>query len=55
MKTESPDRDPTWLQTLPNEALRCLMKHMLEVSQGFFKPEIQGALGKSVLDKFSVD
>ena len=43
MKTESPDRDPTWLQSLPNEALRCFMKHMLEVSQGFFKPEIQGS------------
>ena len=55
MKTESPDRDPTWLQSLPNEALRCLMKHMLEVPQGFFRPEIQGALQRSSADKFSVD
>ena len=55
MKTESPDRDPTWLQSLPKEALRCLMKHMLEVSQGFFRPDIHGALLRSSADKFSVE
>ena len=55
MKTESPDRDPIWLQSLPNEALRLFMKHMLEVPQGFFKPEIQGAFLRSSADKFSVE
>ena len=39
-----PDRDPTWLQALPNEALRLAMKHCFEVAQGFYKPEIAGAL-----------
>ena len=34
MKTRGPDRDPTWLQSLPNEASRCFMKHMLEVPHG---------------------
>ena len=42
MKTESPERDPTWLQSLPNEALRCFMKHALELSQGLYQPEIRG-------------
>ena len=55
MKTESPDRDPTWLQSLPNEALRCFMKHVLELTQGVFRPEIQGALLRSPADKFNLD
>ena len=55
LKTESPDRDPTWLQSLPNEALRCFMKHVLVLSQGFFKPDIQGALQMKAGDRFSVD
>ena len=55
MKTEGPDRDPTWVQSLPNEALRCFMKHVLELSQGLFKPEIQGALLRSPADKFNVE
>ena len=29
MKTESTDRDETWLQALPSEALRLFMKHVL--------------------------
>ena len=31
------------------------MKHVLELSQGFFKPEIQGALQMKAGDRFSVD
>ena len=55
MTTESPERDPTWLQSLPNEALRCFMKHALELSQGLYGPEIQGALQKSPVEKYSVE
>ena len=44
MKTESPDRDPTWVQSLPNEALRCFMKHVLELSQGFSGPRFRDFL-----------
>ena len=31
------------------------MKHVLELSQGLFRPEIQGALLRSPVDKFDVD
>lgn len=55
MKTESPERDPTWVQSLPTEALRCFMKHALELSQGLYRPEIQGALQKCPAEKFSVE
>jgi hypothetical protein len=55
MKTESPERDPTWLQSLPNEAQRCFMKHALDVSQGLYQPEIKGALAGTSADKYSVD
>ena len=55
MKTESPDRDPTWLQSLPTAALRCFMKHALGLSQGLYRPEIQGALQKCPAEKFSVE
>jgi hypothetical protein len=55
MKTESPERDPTWLQSLPNEALRCFMKHLLDVSQGLYQPEIKGALSGTSADKYSVE
>ena len=53
--TESPERDPTWLQSLPTAALRCLMKHALEVSQGLFQPEIRGALTKIGSEKYDFD
>ena len=43
-KTEGPDRDPTWLQSFPTEALRSYMKHSLGLAQGFYSPEIKGAL-----------
>ena len=52
MKTESPERDPTWVQSLPTEALRCFMKHALELYQGLYRPDIQGALQKFHVDKF---
>ena len=55
MKTESPERDPAWVQSLPTEALRCFMKHALELSQGLYRPEIQGALQKCPAEKFSVE
>ena len=41
-KTEGPDRDPTWLQSLPSEAQRCFGKHALELAQGLYQPEING-------------
>ena len=44
LQTEGPDKDPTWLQAMPSEALRLVMKHCTEVAQGLYKPEIQGAI-----------
>ena len=55
LKTEGPDRDPTWVQSLPHEAQRLFMKHVLELTQGLFRPEIQGALEKTTSEKFSVE
>ena len=55
MKTESPERDPTWLQSLPTEALRCFMKHVLDLSQGLYASEIKGALANTSADRFSVE
>ena len=55
MKTESPGRDPTWLQSLPNEAQRCFMKHALDVSQGLYQPEIKGALSGTSADRYCVE
>ena len=54
MKTESHERDPTWMQSLPNEALRCFMKHALDVVQGLYQPEIRGALTGTTADKYNV-
>ena len=47
MKTEGPDRDPTWLQALPSEALRIFMKHVVELGQGVYTPEIRGTLSST--------
>ena len=35
------------MQSHPTEAQRLFLKHMLDVNQGFYRPEIQGALTKS--------
>ena len=53
MQTESPDRDPTWVQALPNEALRLFMKHAMDLHQGFYSPEIKGALVAVAADRYS--
>ena len=55
LQTEGPDKDPTWLQALPNEALRLAMKHCIEVAQGFYKPEIAGALKQPKGDRYNVE
>ncbi len=47
MKTEGPERDPTWLQALPTEALRCFMKHALDLAQGLYLAEIRGGAAGS--------
>ena len=54
-QTEGPDRDPTWLQALPNEALRLAMKHFSDVAQGFYKPEIAGALTQPKGERYNVE
>ena len=54
-KTEGPDRDPTWLQSLPNDALRLFMKHALDLAQGFYQPEIKGALSGPAAEKFTLE
>ena len=46
-KTEGKNRDPTWLTTLPNEALRIFAKHVLDIMQGFYTPELKGALSST--------
>ena len=55
LQTEGPDKDPTWLQALPNEALRQFMKHWIEIAQGFYKPEIAGALKQPKGERYSVE
>ncbi len=55
MKTEGPERDPTWVQSLPNEAQRCFCKHALEIASGLYDPEITGALSAITVDKYSVE
>ena len=55
LQTEGPDKDPTWLQALPNEALRLAMKHCIEVAQGFYKPEIAGALKQPKGERYNVE
>ena len=55
LKAEGPDRDPTWLLSFPTDALRCYMKHALELAQGFYAPEIKGALAAVGADRYSLD
>ena len=55
LQTEGPDKDPTWLQALPNEALRLAMKQCSDVAQGYYKPEIAGALKQPKGERYSVD
>ena len=55
MKTEGPERDPTWVQSLPNEAQRCFCKHALEIASGLYDPEINGALSATTAEKYSVE
>ena len=55
LKTEGPDRDPTWLQALPTEALRLFMKHVVDLAQGLYLMEIKGALSATGADKYSLD
>ena len=40
--TESSERDSTWLQAMPNEALRLFMLHVLDLHQIYYLPQIQG-------------
>jgi len=53
--TEGPARDPTFLQSLPQEADRLFMKHALEVAQGLYAPEIKGALSGTGAEKYGID
>mgnify|MGYP000069813481 CR=1 FL=1 len=55
MKTEGPDRDPTWLQALPTEALCVFMKHVLDIAQGQYLAEIRGAMQGALMDRYSVE
>ena len=49
--TESSERDSTWLQAMPNEAPRFVMKHVLDLHQGYFSGEIKGALACGAAEK----
>ena len=52
-KTEGQNRDPTWMNTLPNEALRMFAKHVVEVMQGFYMAELRGALSTTNAQKWN--
>ena len=41
---DSTDRDLTFAQSLPNQALRLFFKHLHDVFKGFYSPEVKGAL-----------
>jgi hypothetical protein len=53
--TEGPDRDPTWLHALPTEALRCFMKHVLDLAQGMYVLEIRAKLHGPMAERYSVE
>ena len=55
MKTEGPDRDPTWQQALTTDALRLAMKHFLDLNQGYYRAEIKGALSQPQSDRFNLE
>ena len=55
MKTEGPERDPTWWQSLPNEAQRCFMKHAMDLAQRLYQLGIKGALSGTAADKYSLE
>jgi hypothetical protein len=55
LRTEGPDKDPTWLAALPNEPLRLAMKHCIDVAQGYYKPEIAGALKQPKSERYSAE
>jgi hypothetical protein len=55
VKTESLQRDPTWLQSFSTEALRCFMKHVLDISQRCYQSEIRGALSGTLSQRYSVE
>ena len=55
LQTEGPDKDPTWLQTLPTVALRLAMKHFLDLVQGFYRVEIAGVLRQPRTDRYNFD
>ena len=55
LQTEGPDKDPTWLQTLPTVALRLAMKHFLDLVQGFYRSEIAGVLRQPRTDRYNFD
>ena len=52
---EGPDKDPTWIQSLPSEALRLTMKHFLGLAMGSYKSEIAGALSQPRGEKYSLE
>ena len=55
LRTEGPDKDPTWLLALPNEALRLLVQHCLDILQGYYKPEIAGALKQPKSERYNAE
>ena len=55
LQTEGPDKDPTWLQALPNEAVRLAMRHGLDLAQGFYKSEIAGALSQPKAERYNAE
>ena len=55
LQSEGPDKDPTWIQSLPSEALRLTMKHFLDLGQGFYKSEIAGALSQPKSERYSLE
>ena len=55
LQTEGPDKDPTWIQSLPNDALRLAMRHFLELGQGLYHMEIAGALSQPKGERYNLD
>ena len=55
MVTEGRDRDLTWMQTLPNDALRCYVKHSMDLGRGVYRAEIKGALASIGQEKYSTE
>ena len=52
-KLEGKNKDPTWLRSLWNEPLRQFVKHVWDLTTGFYAAELKGALSSVAANKWN--